>query len=331
MKRLLLFCLILEGFGCGSSPRLLWKFKTGSAVYSSPSIAGNLVVIGSMDLFLYALDTQSGKNVWKKNLGGKIISKPFVKSNILYVGGGNDFYAIDSANGQIQWRFRTDGLVEYNPCSEGEALYFGNGLGHFYRINFDGKKVWEYSTSDAFTAHCVIYNNLVIAGGWDRYFYGFDRATGKVVWKYYTGLIHYGGPDLLEDTLYFATHNDLYKMEASTGKVLRKVKTEYLNDVVIDHNFLWTNENGLSKRDLDGNVLGTAIFRPFPHYRPVVGNGLFVVSTADNSVYGISPDLKILWKYKEKGPFWSPGVIHNNVYYTGNRNSYVYALRLPEQ
>lgn len=311
---------------CRSGSRILWKYKTGSAVYSSPSIAGDLLVIGSTDL--YGLDLQTGEEVWKQNLGGRIISKPLVMKDSMYVGAGTYLYALDSKRANTRWRFKTDGDVEYNPCTDGTAIYFGNGKGQFYRVTTDGKKIWEFATTDAFTSHCAVYKDLVIAGSWDQNFYAWNRNTGDVVWKYNTGLIHYGAPEILGDTLYFATHADFYKMDAATGKVLRKRKTNYLNDLIIINNHLWTNEKGLSKRDLDGNVLASVVFKPFPHFRPVFGDGQFVVSGMGNSLFGVSPELKLLWKHKEKGTFWSPGVIHNNVYYTGNRNSYVYALRL---
>jgi outer membrane protein assembly factor BamB len=285
-----------------------------------------LLVIGSTDL--YGLDLQTGKEVWKHDLGGRIISKPLVMKDTMYVGAGVYLYALDSKSGATRWRFKTDGNVEYNPCTDGSAVYFGNGKGQFYRLNADGKEVWKFTTRDAFTSHCAIYKDLVIAGGWDHNFYGWNRNTGDVVWKHDSGVIHYGGPEILGDSLYFATHTDFYKMDAATGKVLVKKKTSYLNDLIIVNNFLWTNEIGLSKRDLDGNVLASVKFKPWQHFRPAFGDGIFVVSGTGNSLYGISPDLKLLWKHSEKGTFWSPGVIHNNVYYTGNRNSYVYALSL---
>lgn len=332
MKKVALIALIgvwstlLLSVSCRSGPRILWKYKTGGKVYSSPSISGNLLVIGSSDL--YGLDLQTGKEIWKHNLGGRIISKPLVMKDTMYVGAGTYLYALDSQRGTTRWRIKTDGDVEYDPCTDGSAIYFGNGKGQFYRVNADGKKVWQFTTRDAFTSSCAIYNDLVIAGSWDHNIYAWNRNTGNVVWTHNSGVIHYGAPEILGDKLYIATHNDFYKMDAATGKVFLKRKTLYLNHLIIVNNHIWTNEKGLSKRDLDGNVLASVDFKPFSHFRPVFGDGMFVVSGVGNSLFGISPDLKLLWKHKEEGTFWSPGVIQNKVYYTGNRNSYVYALSL---
>src|SRR5207248_10194113 len=57
----------------GYSGNILWKFETGGEVWSSPSYNGNEIFIGSDDGFLYCLDID-GKLLWKTKLNGKIRS-----------------------------------------------------------------------------------------------------------------------------------------------------------------------------------------------------------------------------------------------------------------
>ena len=42
----------------------LWTFKTGDEVHSSPTLVGDLVLIGSYDTYLYALERDTGKLRW---------------------------------------------------------------------------------------------------------------------------------------------------------------------------------------------------------------------------------------------------------------------------
>src|SRR6476661_685565 len=55
-------------------PALLWKFKTGGAVKSSPAIVGGKVFVGSQDSNLLALSLTDGKPIWSYPAGDQIES-----------------------------------------------------------------------------------------------------------------------------------------------------------------------------------------------------------------------------------------------------------------
>ena len=58
----------LAGVCTRSTPRrgkAAWTFKTGGEVKSSPVVAGDRVLIGSYDTYLYALGAKDGKVLWK--------------------------------------------------------------------------------------------------------------------------------------------------------------------------------------------------------------------------------------------------------------------------
>ncbi len=330
MKRFLLLLLVVLSVSCKASPKVVWKFKTGAHIYGSPVIAGKLLIIGSTDHWLYALDLDTGKVVWKTDLGDRILSKPLLDSGLLYVGNtAGTFFCLDAPTGAIRWRFQGGGLIHYDACSDSQYVYFGGHDQHFYKISKSGEKIWDYGTNLFFWGHCLFHDNLVITTSWDKHVYGFDRDTGRVVWKTFSGLYNYGAPELHKNRIYFATHNNLYGLDAGTGRILFRKEVGYLDHVSIAEGYLWTAEKGLTKRNLDGDVLATIKFKSMSTDKPAVGNGFFVVSGV-NRLFGVSTDLKILWEFEADESFWSPGVFHNNIYYAGNRDSYVYALRLPQ-
>ncbi len=330
MKRTLLLLLLLFCVSCKASPKIVWKFKTGAQVYGSPSITGNLLIIGSSDHFLYALDLETGKAAWKTDLGDRILSKPLIDSGRIYVGNASGyFFCLDASTGSIQWRFQGGGLIHYNACSDSDAVYFGGQDNHFYKISKSGQKLWDYKTTLYFWGECSFYSNLVITASWDTNVYGLDRATGQVVWKTPTGQYNYGIPEVFKDRVYFATHNDLYSLNAATGKIITHHRVPYLDFVIASGGYLWTADEGLTKRTLDGDALGAVKFTTQSNARPAASENLIVVSGV-NRLHGVSTDLKILWEFKAEESFWSPGVFRNNIYYVGNRGSYVYALRLPQ-
>ena len=51
---------------------LLWSFKTGGSVESSPLVHEGRVLFGSDEPMFYALDAKTGKQVWKFPIGDKM-------------------------------------------------------------------------------------------------------------------------------------------------------------------------------------------------------------------------------------------------------------------
>jgi len=82
---------------------LLWSFKTGGPVKSSPAIEQNQVFIGSADGNVYALNFGRRKEVvggkdrrWQSN------PRPLVLENKVYVGSSDSWlYALESKSGKI--------------------------------------------------------------------------------------------------------------------------------------------------------------------------------------------------------------------------------------
>lgn len=333
MKRLLILLLTLFTFSCQSKPKILWTFKTGGYIYSSPSISNNLLLIGSVDSFLHALDLQTGKEVWKQDLGGHVLSKPLVYPDKAFVGAGKNFYCLNPKNGAVLWRVPAQDLIEYAPCGDHDSVYFGSNDGTFNRVSLDGKTLWTYSAGMGrkFWGNCELNQDFVFATSWDQNCYAFDRLTGVVKWKISSAQYNYSGPILDKNTVIFGSHTLLFTIEANSGKVLSKTKTDYMNSFIPYQGFLWTTDGGhFTKRTMDGKPVERMNFRPAPDFRPVLGNGYFILADSENSIQGISTQLKTLWKFKSKDAFWAPGMIHNGVYYTGNRDGNVYAFKIPQ-
>ena len=197
-------------------------------------------------------------------------------------------------------------------------------------MNYDGQIVWTFKTINKFNGGCNFYKDYVLTSSWDYNFYALNKNDGTVAWKVSSGTLNYGGPEIVGDDVYFATHQQIYQIEAATGKVRSLIKTPYLVHVLNHNGYLWTNEKGLSKRKLNGEIVGSVDFNSNAGFKPVVAKDLFILADTTNSLYGVSTDMKILWKLKQSEAFWSSGVINNSVYYTGNRNNNVYAIQLPK-
>lgn len=63
-----------------------YMFKTKWPITSSPSISSGIIYFGTVDGYLYALNTDSGEELWKFKTNRKIISSPTIANGVIYFG-----------------------------------------------------------------------------------------------------------------------------------------------------------------------------------------------------------------------------------------------------
>ncbi len=66
-----------------------WRFKTRGAVFSSLTIAGDVLYFGDFGGSIHALDKTSGAHLWSYSLGERIFGTPVVADGIVYCGSDN--------------------------------------------------------------------------------------------------------------------------------------------------------------------------------------------------------------------------------------------------
>ena len=65
---------------------VVWKFKTGGRVESSPIAFTNGLVCGSSDGRVYALNLETGELVWKVDLGESLVAAPSYAKGVILIG-----------------------------------------------------------------------------------------------------------------------------------------------------------------------------------------------------------------------------------------------------
>jgi outer membrane protein assembly factor BamB len=241
-----------------SAPReishVLWQFKTGGRVFSSPVVADGLVFMGSNDHFLYALDAAKGTQVWKFSTDANVNSTPAVAQGVVYVLSlDGNAYALDEHTGKLLWKFQTGGESRLNragiyglapsrevvpdpwdfllssPTVAQGVVYFGSGDHHVYALDArTGKQLWSFEAADVVHSSPAVVDGVVYIGCWDGTFYALHASTGQLAWKFTTGAdaTHFmqgipGSPAVAEGTVVFGSRdNNIYALSAQTGKEL---------------------------------------------------------------------------------------------------------------
>jgi glucose dehydrogenase len=238
-----------------------WKFQTGDAIVSSPSVAGGRVYIGSNDNFLYALDAATGKLLWKFDCRGNVASSPAVVGGLVYVSSlDGNLYAVDAANGVKKWSFATEGERRFSapginyippakeimpeiwdfylssPTVVGDTVYFGSGDHQIYAVDAaTGALRWKFATGNVVHASPAVAEGIVYIGSFDSYFYALSARDGTLLWKFKTGddeqahcLTGIPGSACVADgVVYFGSRDaHVYALDAKTGALRWNTATD---------------------------------------------------------------------------------------------------------
>lgn len=87
----------------------IWPFKhkkagTDARYSGGPTVAGNLLVVGTLDGHVYAYDAASGKQLWSATVDNEVISPPAIDGGLVFVRTNSGYvYAFDANSGERKW------------------------------------------------------------------------------------------------------------------------------------------------------------------------------------------------------------------------------------
>ncbi|MGE3180668.1 MAG: PQQ-binding-like beta-propeller repeat protein [Phycisphaerae bacterium] len=122
-----------------------WAFETGGEILGTPTWAGEVLVFGSGDGHVYAVD-RAGKQIWKHNARNPVYGSPVVADGVVYIGdNGGYFHALDLKTGAPRWKYdRADFSIEQQACVVGDNVVFGAWDGYLHAVNRrDGSRAWK--------------------------------------------------------------------------------------------------------------------------------------------------------------------------------------------
>jgi len=166
----------------------LWAFTTGGRVYSSPTPAGDDVIVGSDDGKLYKLDVDSGILIWEFATGDKVRASPALAKNRVFAASFDGFlYAVDAQSGLQLWKSPIAKLTRASAAVKGERVYIGDEEGGM---------------------HC------------------FDAATGAALWKTVLKIEGYisACPVVTDEGVFFASESGAMALVGEDGAVRWKKK-----------------------------------------------------------------------------------------------------------
>ena len=353
---------VVETTGVPRLGGVAWTFATGGTVRGSPTVADDVVYVGSSDGRLYALDAETGGVVWSYSAGAPVGGTPLVTDDlVVVVSRGNAVHAVDRRSGRPVWRRSTgpDLSLEWghegwdyllpSPVLAGGAVLVGSGDGRLYALDpDDGRVRWAFRTAGRIRATPVVEDGVAYFGSGDGVVYGVDLLDGAERWRFRTAgadldAADFGfdrtqiqGSGMVHDGTLFIGSRDasLYAIDLSSGDVL------------------WTFEDGSawvvnSPAYVDGLVLSggssSGRFRAIdaesgderwvvrtggPIFSsPTVVDGVAYVGSGDRTVYAVDvADGSIRWTFPTGGMVVGSPAVWNGRLFVGSDDGTVYAL-----
>lgn len=193
--------------------RVIWRFRTGGKIVSSPAYHDGALYFGSSDHNFYSVRASDGSQRWKFTTGGPVNSSPAVDNELVFFGSvDGNFYALDTKSGLAKWTFKTSGERRFtapgihgavprmevmpdpfdvftsSPTLVDGMVFFGSGDHNVYALDATtGKLRWKFSTGNVVHGSPAVINGVVYIGSWDRYFYALNAQTGALHWRFETG------------------------------------------------------------------------------------------------------------------------------------------------
>jgi outer membrane protein assembly factor BamB len=214
---------------------VVWRQAFPAAIKAGPVVVGDLLIVARNDGVVTALDRHSGRERWRFNTGGEILGTPACSGELLVFGSGDGKVYALNRDGKRRWAFDAGLPVYGWPLIAGDTVFIGDNGGRMYALKLaDGKPRWTFARADyGIESRPVLWDDLVVFGAWDGYLYAVGRDDGKLRWKVWGPKSSEGkaaryyapadcGPVVVGDNLFVCDRGYQLGMYSRDGKLVSK-------------------------------------------------------------------------------------------------------------
>jgi len=329
-----------SGYSTSYAPdtdNLIWSYKTGLDVSSSPAVIDNKVYVGSDDKNVYCLNADNGSKIWSFTTGLRVSSSPAVVDGKVYVGSSdNSVYCLNADNGSKIWRYGTGGAVSSSPAVADGKVYIGSTDKNVYCLDADdGSKIWSLTTGDPNVVSPAVVDDKVYTGSYHK-FYCLDADDGSEIWNYTIGDYVYSPPAVVDGKVYFGSNLDkkVYCLDADDGSEIWNYTVgswvASCPAVVDDRVYVGSHDSNLYCLDADdGSKIWSYATGAWVLTSPAVADGKVFFGSRDNNVYCVdADDGSKIWNYTAGYYVHSSPAVADGKLFIGSNDDRIYCFEL---
>lgn len=215
----------------------LWRARLKKLTLTGGvGVGGDLVLVGTVDGRVYALDRATGEIRWERRFSSEILDAPTASRQVVIVRVANGYlHGLDPATGEQRWQMDYEKPLltlrrESNPVIVGNTLLVGFSSGRLRAFSAsDGVTQWEVRMAipqgrnelermvDLATP--VVAGDVVYAAGYQGRIAAISRGTGRTLWMQDTSTYH--KPAVGSNQVYVVETDDRIRaLRASSGAEL---------------------------------------------------------------------------------------------------------------
>ncbi len=214
--------------------KLKWRFRTDKYIAADPVVYRNMLLFGSGDSNLYALDKETGKMVWKLSVAGGEMGSPAVYRDVIYVTNYNNTLLALNPDGTELWRYKTDKPISHRRvCIADDTIYFSCHDWTLNALNLEGKLLWKFRMGGHAFITPAVHDNVIYFGSTDNRFYALNAKTGRKLWDFKRSAYIISDPIIYKGMVYFGCWDCNFYCLDLKGKLIWKYQTSTGNMAVI--------------------------------------------------------------------------------------------------
>lgn len=317
--------------------QVLWTFTADDEIRSSPLVQRGVVLFGSYDTHLYALNAKTGDFLWKAPTKAGICASPTLAGDLVLVGSEDNYiYAFDGRRGTQEWSYRTGMAIRSSPKVFKDNVFVGSDDQHIYCFNaITGQVNWKYRTWNFVRSSAAFAQGLCFIGSSDGNLYALDVMSGTLKWKLHTlGAIISTPLVAGNQVIVGSMDNFVYAADIDTGFTSWRFECQHS---------VSSSPALLGGRVLIGSADGSMYALDAPTGRLIwsfttgsqitssprvsMATDCVYFGATNNNVYCLdasSGELK--WRYRTRGPVVSSPGIEDGIVYVGSLDRKLYAL-----
>lgn len=194
-------------------------------IWGQPVVDSETVFLSDLDeRSTFALNSADGGIIWETGLGASPADL-VRDNGLLIVGSFDSaLHALDLATGEERWRFDGNGWFVGPPLVTEDTLYAATMRGAVYALDREGNERWSFTLEDAeVRASPLLLDGTVVVATREGTIVGLDAQTGAQQWSSPVEGAHINAHGLVLDSsiFYVTTNHELLRVDASSGAVQR--------------------------------------------------------------------------------------------------------------
>lgn len=175
-----------------ASGEILWKVPFNGGVATTPLLAGERVVVMSVEGDVAAIEIMSGRVVWRMKPAGKLQKIPFIRSpahaenRIVVVDNTDQIIALDACNGATLWQKALSGRPNTSVAVSSEEVIVGTTDGYLNRLSLKSGEILRRTELGGTPYGSLVRSEqllVVLVSSGTSNLLALDAATDEVRWR----------------------------------------------------------------------------------------------------------------------------------------------------